>query len=421
MSIKSSFYPLPSILADRRARDWTAGFLLVGMLMAALGSLMIAWRYQLDSDPRVIGLHFLSLNGSVLAGAYTGQKLLRRLAMRSLFAVACLFAFAGFVGLTFSLPPVNLRWRILGTGLLGIGAGVLLTGLLTMVRPYYEEHSAATVNFSGFLFGFGSLLVTLTVGGTYYLYPVQWETALLALFPLGFLILYLRREPPSVPRAQRAEDHLPRSTLKDLRSIAAVLFSLLLFFQFGNEWSLAGWLPLFLVHRLGSSPESAIFVLALYFASLLAGRLFAQLLLPRVSHTRLLLSSVIAAMLGYLLLSETGTLVGAALATVVTGLSFAPIYPLVAEKIGGKFDYQPGFYNGIFSLAIVGGMLAPWLLGYVGYYLGMNYIMLIPAFGSVAVLILMSFIMLESKLMSNDSDGPSSPPKTSSKAASSGK
>ena len=389
--------------------------------MAVLGSLMIAWRYQLDSDPRVIGLHFLALNGSVLAGAYTGQKLLRRLAVRSLFAAGCLFAFAGFVGLTFSLPPVNLTWRILGTGLLGIAAGALLSGLLTMVRPYYEEHSAATVNFSGFLFGFGSLLVTLTVGGTYYLYPVQWETALLALFPLGFLILYLRREPPSVPPAHRAQDHLPRSTLKDLRSIAAVLFSLLLFFQFGNEWSLAGWLPLFLIHRLGSSPESSIFVLALYFASLLAGRLFAQLLLPRVSHTRLLLGSVIAAMLGYLLLSETGTLIGAALATVVTGLSFAPIYPLVAEKIGRKFDYQPGFYNGIFSLAIMGGMLAPWLLGYVGYYLGMNYIMLIPTFGSVAVLILMSFIMLESKLMSDDSETPSSPPKASSKAASTGK
>jgi uncharacterized membrane protein len=51
-------------------------------------------------------------------------------------------------------------------------------------------------------------------------------------------------------------------------------------------------------------------------------------------------------------------------------------------------------------------MLAPWLLGYVGYYLGMSYVMLIPAFGSVAVLLLMLLIILESKLMSGDRGRP---------------
>ncbi len=305
-----------------------------------------------------------------------------------------------FVGLAFLSPPVRVGWRIAAVALLGAGAGMLLTVLLSLVRPYYEQNAAATINFAGLLFGVAILAGTLTVGGVYHAYPVQWETAILALFPLIFLLVYLRRSAPMPPAMRNRPDESVRSALKDLRSIAAVLFSILLF-QFGNEWSLAGWLPLFLIHRLGSSPESAIFVLALYFFALLAGRLLAQLLLPRISHTRLLVSSVVIAMFGYLLLSETDSLVGAALATVVTGLSFAPIYPLVAEKIGRRFDYQPGFYNSIFSLAITGGMLAPWLLGYVGYYLGMSYVMLIPAFGSVAVLILMLFIMLENKLMGN--------------------
>ena len=38
----------------------------------------------------------------------------------------------------------------------------------------------------------------------------------------------------------------------------AVLFALLLFFQFGNEWSIAGWLPLFLIRRVGLSPKAAL-------------------------------------------------------------------------------------------------------------------------------------------------------------------
>jgi len=44
-------------------------------------------------------------------------------------------------------------------------------------------------------------------------------------------------------------------------------------------------------------------------------------------------------------------------------------------------------------------MSAPWLLGYVAAYLGMQYVMLIPAFGSVAVLILALLLMLEARLM----------------------
>jgi MFS family permease len=109
-------------------------------------------------------------------------------------------------------------------------------------------------------------------------------------------------------------------------------------------------------------------------------------------------------MLGYLLLSLTISPVGAALAAILTGLAFAPVYALVAEKIGRRFDYEPGFFNGIFSLAIAGGMLIPALLGFVGYYFGMEYVLLIPAFGSAAVLALMLLIVLAAKLLSGDDE-----------------
>jgi fucose permease len=90
---------------------------------------------------------------------------------------------------------------------------------------------------------------------------------------------------------------------------------------------------------------------------------------------------------------------GAWVAVVLIGAGFAPIYPLIAETLDDRFSYHPGFYNGLFSVAITGAMLAPWLLGYVASGLGMEYVMLIPAFGSVAVLILALLIMLEARVM----------------------
>ena len=77
-----------------------------------------------------------------------------------------------------------------------------------------------------------------------------------------------------------------------MRSPGAVLFSLLLFFQFGNEWAVAGWLPLFLIQRLGISPATSLLMLALYWLALLVGRVVAQWILPRVRHARLLVWSV---------------------------------------------------------------------------------------------------------------------------------
>ena len=91
------------------------------------------------------------------------------------------------------------------------------------------------------------------------------------------------------------------------------------------------------------------------------------------------------------------------------GLAFAPIYPLVVEKIGHRFPYyHPGFYNGIFSLAMAGGFLTPGLMGYIASVYGLRMIMLIPLVGSVVVFVLLLLIWLESRLRAYSSPPASS-------------
>jgi fucose permease len=184
-----------------------------------------------------------------------------------------------------------------------------------------------------------------------------------------------------------------------MKSPGAVLFSLLLFFQFGNEWAIAGWLPLFLSQRLGISPATSLMMLALYWFSLLVGRVAAQWVLPRISHTRLLTFCVLASIFGCLLLLATDNRFGALSGILLLGGSFAPIYPLVVEKIGYRFPhYHPGFYNGIFSFAIAGGMLAPCTLGYFAALWGVGVVMGLPLAGSVVVFLLLMLISLEARL-----------------------
>lgn len=391
---------LPDLATDSRVRDWIAGFLLTGVLVGLLGSVVIAWQYHIETAPELIGLHFLALNAGYVAAASLAQAILGRISIRSVALFACGIGSASLVELSFAVPPVSAFWRLVGLVCVGVSGGALVTALLYVLEPYYEKTPAAAASLSGMLFGGGCLLATVVTGVTYFTGSVQIVTALLALIPLSFLAIYAtNRYPAALVPTRRHHDTAALESLKDLRSIAAVLFSLLLFFQFGNEWAIAGWLPLFLIHRLGSNPEWAIFALATYLLALMLGRLGARALLARVNHRRLLLAGVVFAMLGYLLLTFTSSLLGAFVAVIVIGAGFGPIYPLIAENVDERFTYHPGFYNGIFSLAITGAMSAPWLLGYVDSYLGIAYVMFVPALGSVAVFVLALLIMLEARVM----------------------
>jgi fucose permease len=189
--------------------------------------------------------------------------------------------------------------------------------------------------------------------------------------------------------------------LRDFKNPGAVLFSLLLFFQFGNEWSIAGWLPLFLIRRLGISPADSLLLLALYWGALLVGRLVAQIILKRANRALLLMGSIVSALMGTIVLSSTNNLFGAIMGVLFVGAGYASIYPLVVEKIAHRFPYyHPGFYNGLFSLAMTGGFLAPWLLGYFAEAWGIQAVMLLPMLGTCMVFVLVLLIMLESKLSS---------------------
>jgi uncharacterized membrane protein len=63
-------------------------------------------------------------------------------------------------------------------------------------------------------------------------------------------------------------------------------------------------------------------------------------------------------------------------------------------------------------MAITGGMSEPWLLGYVAGGLGMRYVMLVPALGSIVVLVLALLIMLEAYLMGGNDRIPAEKPLT---------
>ena len=378
------------------SRRALAGFFISGVLLSFLGAILPAWQHHISSDYGAVGLYFAGLVAGLLASVAAAPRLLERKGVGWTLALACGLAGSGFLYLAFVSPPVSAWWRIGGMCLLGFAAGLLHTAMFHAISPIYSHDPAATVNLAGMLFGLGCLAVTLLISGAFYAYTAAALQAWIAAMPALFGWMYWKTSFPPHP-----VPHQPpaRQMIIELRSPVAVLLALLLFFQLGNEWAVAGWLSLFLIQRLGISPASSLRMLALYWLALLIGRIVAQWILTRIRHNRLLLLSAMGAILGSVILLSTDNPFGAVSAILLLGAAFAPIYPLLVEKIGHRFPhFHPGFYNGIFSVALAGGLLAPATLGFFAAQWGVSVVMALPLAGSAMVFVLLLLIGLEARI-----------------------
>ena len=391
-------------LGSSSARRALAGFFISGVLLSFLGTILFSWQHHLTSQYGIVGLYYAGLIAGLVASARTSPALLRRKGIGWTLALACGLAGAAFLYLGFVSPPFSPWWRVGGMAVVGFSAGLLHTAIFQAISPMYRHDPAATVNLAGILFGAGCCFLAILISGTFYLYTAAAVQVWIAVIPALFGWMYRRTPFP----AQPAPPHPPaKETLSELRSTGAVLLSLLLFFQLGNEWGVAGWIALFLSQRLGISPTTSLEILALYWLALTVGRAGSQWLLPRVRHGRLLLATVTAAMFGCVVLGATDNMFGAIVGALLVGGAFAPIYPLVVEMIGHRFPYyHPGFYNGIFSMAMAGGLLTPGLIGYIASVWGLRVIMLPPLIGSVVVFVLLMLIWLESRLSAHSRPQP---------------
>jgi fucose permease len=383
--------------ATARGGRALAGFLLSGFLLSLLGAILPAWGYHRDPPEFIAaGNYFLCLAAGIVASAVLARRVMERRGVSFLLVSACALSCAALGYLALVSPPASAWWRAAGLLALGTGAGLLNMGLFHAISPDYQAQEAATINKGGAWYGLGCVAATLLVAGTFYAYSVPVILLLMAAAPAIFCALYAKVTYATAPEGAHPT---MREALRDFRSPGAVLFALLLFFQFGNEWSLAGWLPIFLIRRVGLSPQSGLLILALYWLFLMLGRLGAVMVLPRVRHWRLLLGSLAAALFGCLILFSTKTGFGAISGAFFLGAGYASVYPLVAEAIGRRFPYyHPGFFNGIFSVALLGGLLAPATLGYAAAAWGVGVVVGIPLLGTCIVMTLLVLIWLESKI-----------------------
>jgi len=392
------------------AKPWQilCGLVVSGFLLALPGGLLPLWGFHIQPDFGTAGNFFLVLGLGVIGGGALAQRLARHTSLERLLAGGYFTAALALLLLGVAAPPAQVWYQCLALLVAGMAAGMMNTAVLEALSarttgkdglcaatPCYESNPAAITLTGGVFFGVGSVLAALLLaqsfgdgGATRLLAVTAVVPALVGVFS-GFLRIHVR---------PLSEVSL-KDSIEDLHSPLAILFVLLLFFQFGNEWSIAGWLPILLIDRMGLSPATAVGLLALYWGALMGGRIVAVKLLRVVRHGKMLGLSAFCALFGCTALLVAGSRFGVVVGLLLTGVGFSAIYPLVAERIASRFSYyHPGYFNGIFTFALTGGILAPFVLGHVAADSGLKMIPLAAMMGSCAVFGLVLLIWLGHKV-----------------------
>ena len=382
-----------------QVRSAMAGFFLLGCLVALLGALLPVWAYYVPFDLATAGNYFLALNQGIFAAAVLARDLLNRLGLRLLLVFTCLLAAVTILVLALVTSP---QFLIFPFVFLGFATGLLTTGVSWLTFDVLSAPMASAIlSLAGVFFGAGAVGFVLLIWATVHMLSAPKILAVTTLPPLALGVLYLRQRSLAQPALQTSPGPL---SVRATGTPQSLLLTLALFFQFGSEWTCGGWLAVYWIRRLGVRVETALLGLALYWIALT----LAKVALPRLpgwaTPFRQLTASTAAALFGCLLLFSTTGVGGAVVGVLFLAAGLGSANPLILGMIGERFpQYHPGFFNGLLSLALIGGMLAPWSIGHLANDSVIQWVLAAPAVGVVMVYLLLSLVLLEARVarMSN--------------------
>lgn len=362
-----------------------SGMLIFGIVMALLGSILPLLSQRARFDMADAGGLFLVMNFCMLVsmlgfGPLT-DKFGKRLALviGALLVAIALFLLGG---------ADSYQQLLLCVMLLGVGGGALNGGTNILIADLHgqAQRKAAALNLLGIFFGFGAMLLPFFVGSlvaTLGLNKILYITLGISLAPA---ILFLAL---AFPHPKQQQGFRISEAARVIGNRVVLLLGFVLFFQSGNEFIVGGYTSLFLTNELKIPFNYASYLLALYWASIMLGRILSSKLLARLSGYTLVLISSLGSAAGIILLLLAPGTMAAIIAVVIVGFSFASIFPTTLGVAGSKCeDYSGTAFGILFAIALTGGMILPWAVGQLADAHGLRLALVIPAINSMMIFML---------------------------------
>ncbi|HKM85102.1 MAG TPA: MFS transporter [Terriglobales bacterium] len=370
-------------------------FLPTGILTTLLGPmlpiLIARWAMNDTQAGNLFLVQFLaSLVGVQLAGV-----LLARWGFRPAFLLGLLLMASGVATIymgSLGLGLASVATYGLGLGLIIPSDNLLIAEISSGSVPNSGASSGASsrasaVSLLNFFWGVGAVFCSLMVAWTAAHKLLPFFLGSVALFLV--LLAFAMRNLPFPAAARSAESSFSSPWREMAKSPAIWLFAAVFFLYPGAETAVGGWIGSY-VSRLGSRGAAmASMMPAFFWSALTVGRALGTAFLRHFSERRVLRAGYAAGAAGIGLMLWAPALAGVIGGALITGLSFATLYPITVARLSQRFGVAARSIGAVmFSLAAVGPAVIPWMVGVISHSTGSLRAGLLLPLGATLILFL---------------------------------
>ncbi len=281
---------------------------------------------------------------------------------------------------------------ILAAILIGVGFGFCNPTTNLIIADLYPHRRAAALNLVNFAWGLGAAICPLCVASlvrsqlpTYFLFGLCSLLAVVAL-------IESRAEFP----ANAATSVLASADSSSFwQNRTAVLLCGLFFLYEGCEAGIGGWIASY-AHR---TPGGTWWALtpSFFWGALLIGRLAAPAVLRHATELKLSQAGLLVGIVGLLVLIGARNILTIAAGSGLVGLGFSSVFPILIATLSSRLGSAASRVAGVaFLLAGTGGVIFPWLIGFVSTASGsLRSAFAVPLASCVFMLILNSVLSKE--------------------------
>ena len=376
-------------------------FLPTGILQTLLGPMLpiLIARWALN-DTQAGNLFLVQFLAS-LAGVQLSGLLLTHWGYRPAFLRGLLLMAGGAATLLLGSPALGMA----AVGAYGLGLGLLVPSDNLLIAEIGSSSSsesdaasqessqgssqkssqassqassrASAVSLLNFFWSVGAVFCSLMVAWTAAHHLLPFFLGSVALFLV--LLAFAMRNLPFPAAATSAESSAgspasssPSPSWRELAKSPAIwIFTAIFFLYPGAETAVGGWIGSY-VSRLGSRGAAiASLMPAFFWTALTVGRALGTVFLRHFSERSVLRAGYGAGAAGIGLMLWAPTLTGVIGGALITGLSFATLYPITVARLSHRFGVAARKIGAVmFSLAAVGPAVIPWMVGVISHSTG---------------------------------------------------
>jgi MFS transporter, FHS family, glucose/mannose:H+ symporter len=370
-------------------------FFPTGILQTILGPMLPILIVRWVMNDTQAGNLFLVQFLASLVGVQLSAVMLARLGFRPAFLWGLLLMAGGVSTLYLGSPALGMASVAaygLGLGLIVPADNLLIAEIGAGAAP---SSRASAVSLLNFFWGVGAVFCSLMVGWTaaHKLLPIFLGSVAVLLVLLALAM----RNLPFPVAAKAAESSAPSSSSSSswremAKSPAIWIFAAIFFLYPGAETAVGGWIGSYVLRVLplgAHGVEMASMMPAFFYSALTVGRAMGTAFLRYFPERRVLQAGYAAGVAGIGLMLWTSALLGVIGGALITGLSFATLYPITVARFSQRFGVAARSIGAVmFSLASVGPAVIPWMVGVISHTTGSLRAGLLVPLGATVILFL---------------------------------